>query len=77
MIFSSENNTVYGNNSCNNFSGSYTLDSFKIELAKVATTLKACPDMATEKQLMAVLEKVDNYSLKGNKMAPLAIFEVM
>ncbi len=33
--------------------------------------------MATEKQLMAVLEKVDNYSLKGNKMAPLAIFEVM
>ena len=50
----------------------------------MATTLKACPDMEIEAQLVKVLETVDNYSIKGGvlslnraKMASLARFEMV
>jgi heat shock protein HslJ len=48
----------------------------------MATTMMACPDMATEKQFMEVLNIADNFSLNGNtmtlnkaRMAPLAVFK--
>ncbi|MEM5563544.1 META domain-containing protein [Psychroserpens sp. AS72] len=83
ITFSSKDNKVYGNASCNSFNGSYKLgDGFRVSLSKIATTLMACPDMSTETAFLEILEKVDNYSLNGTKMtlnkarmAPYAVFE--
>lgn len=84
ITFSTEENRVSGNGSCNNFTGTYTLkEGNRISLSEIAATMKICPDMTTEDQFMEVLKEADNYSLNGNKMtlnkarmAPLAVFEV-
>ena len=84
ISFATEDNRVFGNNSCNNFTGTYEIkEGSQIILSKIATTMMSCPDMTIGEQFMAVLEKADNYSLNGNymtlnkaKMAPLAVFEV-
>lgn len=85
ITFSTKDNRVFGNASCNNFNGSFEIENeLQIKLSKMATTMMACPDMTIEKQFIAILEKVDNVSLNGNsmtlnkaKMAPLAIFEAV
>lgn len=85
ITFSSRDNKVYGNASCNSFNGSYKLgDGFRVSLSKIATTLMACPDMSTETAFLEILEKVDNYALNGTtmtlnkaRMAPYAVFEAV
>lgn len=70
---------------CNNMMGNYELiEKWRIKFTKGATTLMACPDMTTEQEFAAMLEKVDNYSINGNnlslnraRMAPLARFEAI
>jgi len=71
---------------CNNLMGGYELNEelLKIKFSKGASTLMACPDMETEQEFAEVLEKVDNYSIKGDqmtlnkaRMAPLARFEAI
>lgn len=71
---------------CNNMMGSYEIkeDIMRIKFTKGASTMMACPDMTTEQEFAEMLEKVDNYSLKGNnlsfnraRMAPLARFEAI
>ncbi|WP_232333172.1 copper resistance protein NlpE N-terminal domain-containing protein [Mariniflexile maritimum] len=83
IMFTEENNKVYGNNSCNSFNGAFEIkNGSQLKLSKMATTMMACPDMATEKQFMEVLNIADNFSLNGNtmtlnkaRMAPLAVFK--
>ena len=82
ILFSSEENKVYGNASCNNFNGSYELNvGNQIKISKIAATLMACPDMKVENEFMEILGKVDDYSINGKsltlnkaKMAPMAVF---
>ena len=71
---------------CNNLMGGYELneDILKIKFSKGASTMMACPEMETEQKLAEILERVDNYSIKGNqmtlnkaRMAPLARFEAI
>lgn len=67
---------------CNSMTGGYELtDGNRITFTKMASTLKACPDMSVEDEFSRVLEMVDNYSIQGYslslnkaKMAPLARF---
>lgn len=83
ITFATEENRVFGNNSCNNFNGSFEVkNGSQITLSKMASTMMACPDMTTEKQFMEVLNTADNFSLNGNtmtlnkaRMAPLAVFK--
>ncbi|WP_055443922.1 copper resistance protein NlpE N-terminal domain-containing protein [Lacinutrix himadriensis] len=85
ITFSTEDNKVYGNGSCNNFNGAFTLkEGNRIVLSKIASTMMSCEDMSTETPFLSILEKVDNYSLNANKMtlnkakmAPLAVFEAV
>lgn len=85
ISFATENNRVFGNNSCNSFSGSFEVkNGNQITLSQVATTMMACVDMTVETQFMDVLKNADNYSLNGKtmtlnkaRMAPLAVFEAV
>lgn len=71
-----------GNNTCNVFSGSYTLTpGDRIRMEGIAVTMRACPEMEIANALNEVLNKTDNYtvtdgmlSLNKAKMAPLAKF---
>lgn len=85
ISFASENNKVFGNNSCNSFNGNYEMkNGHQIAFSQVATTMMACLEVALETQFMDMLKKVDNYALNGNimtlnnaEMAPLAVFEAI
>lgn len=70
---------------CNNFSGSFTLDTAasRLSFGQIATSQKMCiAGMEVEAAFHQVLNTADNYSLAGDKlslnrarMAPLARFE--
>ena len=83
MILKSEDNRVHGYSGCNTFNGIYSLaGENRISYSKFATTLMACIDMSKENEFMEVLEKSDNFVIKGGilslnkaRMAPLAKFE--
>lgn len=85
ISFATQDNKVFGNNSCNSFSGSYEVkNGNQITLSQIATTMRACMEETVEIPFMDVLGKVDNYSLNGNtltlnkaRMAPLAVFEAV
>lgn len=71
---------------CNSMGGSYTLDESKnrIKFSKIMSTMMACEDMNTEKELAKILETADNYNFDGNtlklnkaRMATLAEFEII
>lgn len=85
ISFATQNNKVFGNNSCNVFNGSYEIkNGNQITLSQIATTMRACMNETVQTPFMDVLKKVDNYSLNGNiltlnkaRMAPLAVFEAI
>ncbi len=85
ILLQQEENRISGYAGCNSLFGSYELkDGNRITFSKMGSTMMACPDMATEQELMEVLETVDNYTFSGNtlqlnkaRMAPLAWFEMI
>ena len=71
---------------CNTMGGNYEVDETinKIKFSKVISTMMACRDMSTEKELGKVLEITDNYNFDGktlklnkSKMATLAEFVII
>ena len=71
---------------CNTLSGSYSLENGnRIRFSNMATTLRACPDVAiNESGFLEVFELADNYtihndtlSLNVGRRAPLAVFEAV
>ncbi|MCX2680224.1 copper resistance protein NlpE N-terminal domain-containing protein [Galbibacter sp. EGI 63066] len=83
--FDTEKMVVSGTGGCNVFSGTYDIkEGNRIDLSKIVATLKACPDMAVETELLKALDMADNYAIKDGvlslnraRMAPLAVFEAM
>jgi heat shock protein HslJ len=82
IILKKEGNRVQGFSGCNTIMGGYTLkEGNRITFTGMASTMMACPDLATESEFNKMLGAVDNYSLNGNimtlnkaKMAPMARF---
>ncbi|WOD44569.1 META domain-containing protein [Hwangdonia lutea] len=81
-----QDNKVTGFAGCNTVSGEYTLEKGnRIRFKNMATTLKACPDVAVnEAEFLKIFELADNYtvnndvlSLNVGKRAPLAVFEAV
>ena len=85
IILSSNDKSAHGFAGCNNFSGSFEMNpGNRILFSKMISTLKECPDMEMESQLLKILQTVDNYTVNGNMMqlnkaamAPFAAFEVV
>jgi heat shock protein HslJ len=85
IILKKEGNKVIGFSGCNTIMGQYELkEGNRITFSGMASTMMACPDLATESEFNKMLGTVDNYSLKGNtmtlnkaQMAPLARFEAV
>ena len=85
IILKKEDNSVVGFSGCNTIMGKYELkEGNRIRFSAMASTMMACPDMATETEFNKMLGTVDNYNLNGNtmtlnkaKMAPMARFEAI
>ncbi len=83
IILKKEGNRVNGFSGCNTIMGQYELkEGSRITFSGMASTMMACPDMATESEFNKMLGTVDNYSINGNtmtlnkaRMAPMARFE--
>lgn len=81
--FNNQNARVNGNASCNNFFGSYELQTGnRISFGQLGSTMMACADMQTESAFLQMLQKADNYAIKDDtlslhkaRMAPLARFK--
>ena len=59
-----------GNNSCNEFQGSYQLHGQQLQIAANQGTMKACVDalLAQQQQLDNTLPQVQQVSMTGNKL---------
>jgi heat shock protein HslJ len=85
IILKKEENGVQGFSGCNTIMGKYELkEGNRITFSAMASTMMACPDLATETEFNKMLGIVDNYSLNGKtmtlnkaKMAPMARFEAV
>ena len=83
FILNGSEGRVSGNLGCNNFFGTYELESgMRISFGQLGATMKACPDMSTEQRLNEVLQVVDNYRVQNEllylnkaRMMPLAVFK--
>lgn len=81
--FDGAQSSVNGNNSCNNFFGSYVLATggrMRFD-ENLGMTMRACPDATVETAFMEALQRVDNYAIDGDnlslnraRMAPLLRF---
>ena len=85
IILKKEGSRVQGFSGCNTIMGLYELkEGNRITFSGMASTMMACPDLATESEFNKMLGTVDNYSINGNlmtlnkaRMAPLARFEAV
>lgn len=85
FVLNGSEGRVSGNLGCNNFFGTYALESgMLISFGQMGVTMKACPDMSTEQRLNEVLQTVDNYRVQNDllylnkaRMAPLAVFKAV
>lgn len=77
---------VIGSGGCNRLAGTYTFSSMKrVRFSQIVSTEMACTEgMETETQFLDVLNRVDSYDVKGDKlvlnkarMTPLARFEAV
>lgn len=85
IILKKEGNRVQGFSGCNTIMGQYEMkEGNRIAFSGMASTMMACPDLATESEFNKMLGTVDNYSINGNtmtlnkaRMAPMARFEAV
>jgi heat shock protein HslJ len=76
MTFTTEENRVHGNSSCNMFNGKYELpESNRIKFSPFAMTKMACIGNNIEGEFMQIFEKTTSYSLTSNELILLDEFE--
>jgi heat shock protein HslJ len=66
-----EDGTVFGNASCNNFNGGYTIEGDTIAIGPLATTRMMCAEevMAQEAAFLAALENATTFSQEGDRLS--------
>lgn len=70
LIFREKDHQITGYAGCNNFTGTYAFkENQKIELSKMASTLRACSDpKSSDAILLKVLKKTDNYTYSQDQL---------
>lgn len=60
-----QDDMVHGYAGCNTFRGGYTVDGQSLELGRLATTRRACPDMTLEDRLYRAFAQVNRYEIES------------
>ncbi|QKF74206.1 META domain-containing protein [Aliarcobacter faecis] len=63
-----KDNKVFGNLGCNNFFGTYKVNSTNLEIGQVGSTMMMCLDMSVENEYSKVLQNVKGYKMKENNL---------
>lgn len=63
-----KDNKVFGNLGCNNFFGTYKVNSINLEIGQVGSTMMMCLDMSVENEYSKVLQNVKSYKIKENNL---------
>ena len=63
---------VNGRGGCNRFFGNYEMESSRLKFSPMGATRMACPDLQTETEFFQMLDGVDGYSIKDNKLSFLS-----
>jgi heat shock protein HslJ len=66
LLFSTDQ--VHGNATCNQFTGSHTVDGSSLSFGPLASTRMACPDMALETAYFAALGEIAAYQVQGEQL---------
>jgi len=70
IFFQANGNRVNGSSGCNNFTGTYKLDSGnQLHFFGVASTRKMCLDMTVEDQMNKIFQAVDSYTLQNGTLS--------
>jgi heat shock protein HslJ len=85
IVLRKDGSSVQGFSGCNTIMGKYEIkEGNRITFSAMASTMMACPDLATESEFNKMLGMVDNYSINNGvmtlnkaKMAPMARFEAL
>ncbi len=69
LIFAPGDMRVSGSNGCNRIAGRFELDSDKLRLRDMASTMMACPSGMEQEQLfLQLLDKVERYRIRGTRL---------
>lgn len=67
--FDTKEGRVYGNSGCNQMMGAFTFSAPNhLELGDMASTMRACPDMDTERQVLEALASVRSLEVSGKEL---------
>jgi len=70
IIFQVNGNRINGNSGCNNFTGTYKIESGnKLHFSDMASTRKMCLDMTVEDLMNELFRNVDNYTLQHDTLS--------
>ena len=70
--FNEAEHRVNGRGGCNRFFGNYEMESSSLKFSPMGATRMACPDLQTETEFFQMLDGVDGYSIKDNKLSFLS-----
>ena len=70
--FNEAEHRVNGRGGCNRFFGNYEMESSRLKFSPMGATRMACPDLQTETEFFQMLDGVDGYSIKDNKLSFLS-----
>lgn len=63
LEFNPKEETLVGNGSCNNYSGTYQVDGHKLKFGAIASTKMACPSLEGESVYFKYLERISSFSV--------------
>lgn len=72
ILFDDASKRVNGKAACNRFFGNYEMDDAKLKFSPMGATRMACPDLQKETEFFKMLESVDAYTIKDNKLSFLS-----
>ena len=75
--FSEAEHRVNGRGGCNRFFGNYEMESNHLKFSPMGATRMSCPDSQIESEFFQMLDAVDAYSIKDNKLSFLVKDQVV
>lgn len=68
LEFNTKEETLIGNGGCNNYSGTYKADGYKLKFGAIASTKMACPSLEGEALYFKNLERIASFSVDANHL---------
>lgn len=75
--FNEAEHRVNGRGGCNRFFGNYEMEANRLKFSPMGATRMTCPDIKAESEFFQMLDGVDGYSIKDNRLTFLVKDQVV